>query len=260
MTTVLWADWVGHWPAAWIAWSLLLFAAIMELVHFRLSHSAPHIARNRHIVGVRTTLVILGAAAPFILLGHLLEAKTFGLLLALAMMGVIALSPWLRDMILTVVIAYDKRLSQHEDPHHAGAFKIGEVEGVVDSYRLGRVVLQSSDGTLHALPASRWFQETVSVPGEGFGDAACDVEFVLENPIDLEKTKTLLRFLAMTSIYASPRHRPEVFWLGEENQVHRFRVKTFASRAQLRDHFLADVQERFRQWKLEAKHYDRESS
>lgn len=256
---VLWAEWVGHWPAAWAAWVLLLLAALVELVHFRLSHNAPHFARNRHVVGGRTTLLFLGAIAPFILLGHILGAKTFALILLLSLIAVAALFPWLRDIILTVVIAHDKRLSLHEDPHHAGAFKIGDVEGVVDGFRLGRVVLKSTDGTLHAIPASHWFHETVSVPGEGFGDAACDVEFLLESPIDLEKTKTLLGFLAMTSVYASPRHRPEVFWMGEENQMHRFRVKTFASRAKLRDHFLTDIQERFRQWKLEAKH-ERENS
>jgi len=260
MNDVLWVEWVGHWPPAWLAWFVLLVAALFELAYFRLNAVSPHICRHRYVVAFRTVILLLASLAPLTLLGYVLEARSFSMILVMSVLLVFGFSSWLRDILLTVVIAFDQRLRTSNDPHDAGMLRIGEFEGLVEGFRLGRIVLRNPSGALYAIPAGHWFKETVSVPGEGFGDAVCDVVFEVRNPGELEEMKETLRFLSMTSIYASPRHRPEVFWLGATDDLHRFKVTTFASRGQLREHFIADIQERFRQWELDLKNEEPEIS
>ncbi|QED27546.1 hypothetical protein FRD01_09890 [Microvenator marinus] len=251
MIALLWSEWIGHWPTAWFAWLVLLCATLFEIAYVRVGHTAPHLCRHRYTVALRTVLLVAASLMPLVLLGHILEAKSFGLILLGSMLLVFGFSTWLKDILLTVVIAFDQRLRASDDPHDAGTLRIGPHEGVVEGFRLGRIVLRDPNGALYAIPSRLWFEHTVSVPGEGFGDAVCEVIFEIENPGDLEFMRETLRFLSMTSIYASPRHRPDVYWLGSEGATHRFRVSTFASRSQLKDHFVADIQERFRAWKLE---------
>lgn len=260
MNNVLWVEWVGHWPPAWLIWFVLLTAALFELAHVKLNAASPHICRHRYVVASRTVILLMASLAPLAMLGYLLEARSFSMVLVMSVLLVFGFSSWLRDILLTVVIAFDQRLRTSNDPHDAGMLRIGEFEGLVEGFRLGRIVLRNPSGALFAIPASHWFNETVSVPGEGFGDAVCNVVFEVKNPGDLEAMKETLRFLSMTSIYASPRHRPEVFWLGATDDLHRFKVTTFASRSQLREHFVADIQERFRHWEREPKHADPENS
>lgn len=238
---MMWASWIGYWPPQWVAWVWLLTLSGVELVLRYTTLVAQPTRRSPHLVLSRTLLTTGALGAPLILLGWRVTALAFGLTLALITGVLLLISPWLRDVLLVVVLAYDKRL-------RAGVVRLGEAEGHVEAFAMGRVILRAQDGAVSEIPASRALREPIHIPGEGYGEAACSLELALPHECAVEDARYGLKFLVLCSVYSSPRHQPEVLWLRSDAHHTHYVVRCVATSAPLREHLLTDVAERFEQW------------
>ena len=248
---MMWASWIGYWPPQWVAWVWLLVMIGVELSLRYTTLWSAEVRRSAHLVLARTVLVFGAASAPLILIGWRVTPLAFGLVLALVTALLLLLSPWLRDVFLGVVLAYDKRL-------RAGVVRLGEVEGHVEAFAMGRVILRAQDGAVSEIPASRALREPIHIPGEGHGEAACALELAVPHDCGVEDARHALRFLVLCSIHSSPRHRPDVLWQRRDAHHTYYTVRCVATSALLREHLITDVTERFEQWVGTSQHARRD--
>ncbi len=224
------------WPPPGTGTLLALTGVALAGALAFLARALPVLEGQKTTAAARVLALALVASGAVVFAGNQLAPPLFALLMLAATLLGVAQLDWLRAVSATVLLAASSRIRRGD------RIRVGDLEGVVDAFQVGWIVLRSDEGT-RAIPASALLHRAAAASGDRaeHTESPCALAFTVEGAEP--GVEATLRQVVLCSPYAALGRAPEV--VATFRGAHcTLRVRAWALTAAHTDRLASDVTSR----------------